>query len=182
MSQLNDISLVAQVVVFRNTRAFDRLVGKYQSSVRRFFLHLTCGDSELSDDLAQDTFIKAYTNLASFKNLSSFSTWLYRIAYNVFYDYLRTRKETDSLETLRVDAQYSTQQNDIGRHMDIYRALNMLKETERKWEEGLVSVFQLMEARNRLLVAKAEKIRVRLQYELTSRLTMYYRTGSFINH
>lgn len=46
MSQLNDISLVAQVVVFRNTRAFDRLVGKYQSSVRRFFLHLTCGDSE----------------------------------------------------------------------------------------------------------------------------------------
>lgn len=75
MSQLNDISLVAQVVVFRNTRAFDRLVGKYQSSVRRFFLHLTCGDSELSDDLAQDTFIKAYTNLASFKNLSSFSTF-----------------------------------------------------------------------------------------------------------
>lgn len=67
----------------------------------------------------------------SFKNLSSFSTWLYRIAYNVFYDYLRTRKETDSLETRRVDAQYSTQQNDIGRQMDIYRALNMLKETER---------------------------------------------------
>ena len=48
-------------MVFRNTRAFDRLVGKYQSSVLRFFLHLTCGDSEVSDDLAQDTFIKAYT-------------------------------------------------------------------------------------------------------------------------
>ena len=56
MSQLNDISLVAQVVVFRNTRAFDQLVQKYQSPVRRFFLNLTCGDSELSDDLAQDTF------------------------------------------------------------------------------------------------------------------------------
>ena len=131
MSQLNDISLVAQVVVFKNTRAFDQLVKEYQSPIRRFFLNLTCGDSELSDDLAQDTFIKAYTNLSSFKNLSSFSTWLYRIAYNVFYDYLRTRKETDSLETRRVDAQYSTQQNDIGRQMDIYRALNMLKETER---------------------------------------------------
>ena len=55
MSQLNDISLVAQVVVFKNTRAFDQLVKKYQSPVRRFFLNLTCGDSELSDDLAQDT-------------------------------------------------------------------------------------------------------------------------------
>ena len=67
MSQLNDISLVAQVVVFRNTRAFDQLVQKYQSPVRRFFLNLTCGDSELSDDLAQDTFIKAYTNIANFE-------------------------------------------------------------------------------------------------------------------
>ena len=91
MSQLNDISLVAQVVVFHNTRAFDQLVKKYQSPVRRFFLNLTCGDNELSDDLAQDTFIKAYTNLASFKNLSNFSTWLYRIAYN-----LSSQSERDS--------------------------------------------------------------------------------------
>ena len=74
MSQLNDISLIAQVVMFHNNRAFDQLVRKYQSPVRRFFLNLTCGDSELSDDLAQDTFIRAYTSLASFKNLSSFST------------------------------------------------------------------------------------------------------------
>ena len=108
---MGDISLVAQVVVFHNTRAFDQLVKKYQSPVRRFFLHQTCGDSELSDDLAQDTFIKAYTNIASFKNLSSFSTWLYRIAYNVFYDYIRSRKETDDLDTYRVDAQCSTLQH-----------------------------------------------------------------------
>lgn len=100
MSQLNDISLVAQVVVFQNTKAFDRLVKKYQSSVRRFFLHQTCGDSELSDDLAQDTFIKAYTNIASFKNLSNFSTWLYRIAYNVFMTiFAAGRKQTIWIRT-----------------------------------------------------------------------------------
>ena len=69
MSQLNDIALVAQVVVLGNKRAFDTLVKKYQSPVRRFFLHQTLGDEELSDDLAQETFIKAYTHLASFKNL-----------------------------------------------------------------------------------------------------------------
>ncbi len=131
MNQLNDISLVAQVVVFRNTRAFDRLVGKYQSPIRRLFLNLTCGDSELSDDLAQDTFIKAYTSLASFKNLSGFSTWLYRIAYNVFYDYMRSRKETDDLETAGVDRQCSTLQVDVGQRMDVYRALSILKEAER---------------------------------------------------
>lgn len=131
MSQMGDISLVAQVVVFHNTKAFDQLVRKYQSPVRRFFLHQTCGDSELSDDLAQETFIKAYTNIASFKNLSNFSTWLYRIAYNVFYDYIRSRKETDDLDARQVDAQYNTQQRDVGQQMDIYRALSILKEPER---------------------------------------------------
>ncbi|MDE5676579.1 TolC family protein [Phocaeicola sp.] len=57
----------------------------------------------------------------------------------------------------------------------------VMKETERKWEEGLVSVFQLMETRNRLLATKAEKISTRLQHELLLRLAMYYQTGKFIN-
>ena len=131
MSQLNDIALVAQVVVLGNKRAFDTLVKKYQSPVRRFFLHQTLGDEELSDDLAQDTFIKAYTHLASFKNLSSFSTWLFRIAYNVFYDYIRNRKETSGLEDWEVDATYQTEQRRIGEEMDIYRGLSILKEAER---------------------------------------------------
>lgn len=131
MSQLNDISLVAQVVVFKNTKAFDELVKKYQSSIRRFFLNLTCGDSELSDDLAQDTFIKAYTNIASFKNLSSFSTWLYRIAYNIFYDYIRSRKETNDLDAREVDAISSVEQDNLGQKMDVYQSLKTLKEIER---------------------------------------------------
>ena len=131
MSQLNDISLVAQVVVFKNTRAFDQLVKKYQSPVRRFFLNLTCGDSELSDDLAQDTFIKAYTNLSSFHNLSSFSTWLYRIAYNVFYDYIRSRKEMAGLDTTEIDAINSTEQENVGQKMDVYQSLKTLKDVER---------------------------------------------------
>lgn len=119
------------MVVFKNTRAFDTLVKKYQSPVRRFFLHHTLGDGELSDDLAQETFLKAYTHLASFKNLSGFSTWLYRIAYNVFYDYLRNRKETSDLETREVDAAYRTEQRQVGEQMDIYRGLSLLKEAER---------------------------------------------------
>lgn len=131
MSQLNDISLVAQVVVLKNTKAFDQLVQKYQSPIRRFFLNQTCGDSELSDDLAQETFIKAYTSIASFKNLSSFSTWLYRIAYNVFYDYIRSRKETSDLDTREIDAINCTEQVNIGQKMDIYKSLKTLKEVER---------------------------------------------------
>lgn len=131
MSQLNDISLVAQVVVFKNTKAFDALVRKYQSAIRRFFLNLTLGDSELSDDLAQETFIKAYTNITSFKNLSNFSTWLYRIAYNTFYDYIRSRKESANLDAGEVDAIHYTEQDNVGQKMDVYESLKTLKETER---------------------------------------------------
>ncbi len=131
MNQLNDIALVAQVVVMHNKRAFDQLVRKYQSPVRRFFLHQTGGDAALSDDLAQETFIKAYTSLASFRNLSSFSTWLYRIAYNVFYDYLRSRQETDDLEAASRNPMLTTEQQDVGQQMDLYRALRQLKEMER---------------------------------------------------
>ena len=131
MEQLSDIALVTQVLLTHNTRAFDKLVKKYQSPIRRFFLNLTCGDKELSDDLAQDTFLKAYTNLASFRNLANFSTWLYRIAYNVFYDYIRSVKQTEDLEGASVDASLSTEQEDFGQKSDVYQALNKLKEIER---------------------------------------------------
>lgn len=131
MEQLSDIALVTQVLLTHNTRAFDKLVRKYQSPIRRFFLNQTCGDKELSDDLAQDTFLKAYTNLASFRNLANFSTWLYRIAYNVFYDYIRSVKQTEDLEAASADASLTTEQADYGQRADIYQALSRLKEIER---------------------------------------------------
>ena len=131
MSPITDLTLVAQVVIFGNKRAFDALVKKYQSPVRRYFLHQTLGDEPLSDDLAQETFIKAYTHIATFKNLSNFSTWLFQIAYNVFFDYIRTRKETSGLEDWETDASCRTEQKSPGTKMDIYRGLAQLKEVER---------------------------------------------------
>lgn len=55
-----------------------------------------------------------------------------------------------------------------------------LKESEEKWEEGMISVFELMEKRNLYILAKAELSRTRLQYELKSRTVDFYRTGSFL--
>ena len=45
----------------------------------------------MADDLAQQTFIRAYRNLRSYKGTSKFSTWLYRIAHNVFVSSTRSR-------------------------------------------------------------------------------------------
>lgn len=100
MEGLGDINLVSRVAVLNDKRAFDALVRKYQSPVRRFFLAQTAGDGALSDDLAQDTFVKAYTHIASFRGSSSFKTWLLRIAYNVMYDYRRAHRITDDIDSV----------------------------------------------------------------------------------
>ena len=149
MKSLSDISLVAQVAVLHNQRAFDQLVRKYQSPVRRFLLHLTLGNEALSDDLAQDTFLRAYTHITQFQGMASFETWLFRIAYNVYYDEKRkTRPQPLSeregcgrpleqepstpltyRERLRVGEQSSGMGTEVG--LDIHSALAILKEEER---------------------------------------------------
>ena len=125
-----DISLVTQVAVFHNKRAYDKMVMKYQSPIRRFFLNQTLGDVQLSEDLAQETFIKAYTDITQFQGLSSFSTWLFRIAYNVLYDYTRSRKLTEDIEQ-PVVLKRNSQQTDLGLKMDLIEDFAILSPAER---------------------------------------------------
>ncbi len=148
MGRLNDISLATQVAVFHNRRAFDQLVREYQSPVRRFFLSQTSGNEALSDDLAQDTFLKAYTHISQYRGTSSFLTWLTRIAYNVWYDYTRKMKNERGEPTVdgrrgsqminenggmkNVEATHSSfliSQSSL--QLDLYTALTQLKEEER---------------------------------------------------
>ncbi|MDO4510672.1 MAG: sigma-70 family RNA polymerase sigma factor [Bacteroidales bacterium] len=93
LSKLEEIKLVSQCALGDNRRAFGRLVEAYQPRLRRFLMNLTMGDENLTDDLAQETFIKAYTGIRQFKGLSGFGTWLYRIAYNEFYSEKRRHHE-----------------------------------------------------------------------------------------
>ena len=130
---MHDIALISQVLIFGNRRAFDSLVKKYQGAVRGFLLSLTAGDSALSDDLAQETFIKAYTSLETFKKRSNFLTWLYRIAYNVFYDYIRSRKEMLSMDDddCELESQHQEAPSESYVRADINEALKQLKPNER---------------------------------------------------
>ena len=139
MAAFSDISLVTQVAISGNKRAFDELVCRYQSPVRRFFLNLTLGDSQLSDDLAQDTFLKAYVNITQFRGLSSFQTWLMRIAYHVFYDYRRKMKN-EELEVRNVNVEMTNgnatdSSSFLTSHsslkIDLYAALALLRPDER---------------------------------------------------
>lgn len=130
MSKTDDIRWVAQVTLLGDKSAFDKLTCKYQSSIRRFFLNLTMGDAPLSDDLAQETFIKAYLNLNSFKGISGFSTWLYRIAYNVYYDSVRSHKHYADIDLYEIDNQHHSHNEFSAEKEDIYKALKLLRTEE----------------------------------------------------
>lgn len=71
--------------------AFSRLVQHYQARIRGFlFRYLRC--KATVDDVAQETFILAYRDLSSLKNLTQFESWLYQIAKNKALNALRTRQ------------------------------------------------------------------------------------------
>ena len=131
LSKLDEIRLLSQCALADNRDAFGRLVEAYQPRVRRFLLNLTMGDEMLTDDLAQETFIKAYVGIRGFKGLSSFGTWLYRIAYNEFYNHTRKHHE-DHVEDIARLGDVSTASTDaIDASMTVQEALNRPSDNER---------------------------------------------------
>ena len=71
------------------------LVLRYQSQLRLWAHRLCDGDAHLADDLAQEAFIKAYAALGAFRAESKFSTWLYRIAFNIAANRWRGKHSSD---------------------------------------------------------------------------------------
>ena len=81
-----------------DVNAFEDLVTEHEKGVYAIAQRMT-GNAEDAADMTQETFIKAYNSLSSFRGDSKFSVWLYRIATNVCLDFLRSRnrKPTVSL-------------------------------------------------------------------------------------
>ncbi len=84
MDQASDATLVARVVADDDRAAFAVLVNRHQGAVRGLLRRLCAGDAAAADDLAQETFVRAFRGLARFRGGARLSTWLHRIAYNVF--------------------------------------------------------------------------------------------------
>ncbi|MHB8076248.1 sigma-70 family RNA polymerase sigma factor [Desulfosporosinus fructosivorans] len=74
-----------------NGERYDDIVERYQAGLYRTAFYYT-QNVEDARDIAQEIFIKAYNSLAGFKQDSSFSTWLYRIAVNHCIDWSRKKK------------------------------------------------------------------------------------------
>jgi RNA polymerase sigma-70 factor (ECF subfamily) len=128
-----DADLIARALSLEDQNAFGELVRRHQSPVRAFLTKMTRGDAHLADDLAQETFVKAWQKLKMFRGESKFSTWLFGIAWNELRGEVRRRKELaiEQLDELPPEEIEHGSSSTAGLRMDLDEALKTLTAAER---------------------------------------------------
>jgi RNA polymerase sigma factor (sigma-70 family) len=89
--KFQDDSFYIEKVLKGDVSAYASLVTKHKNLVFSIALKIV-NNREDAEEIAQDSFLKAYQSLKSFENKSKFSTWLYRIAYNASISKTRKKK------------------------------------------------------------------------------------------
>ena len=119
----------------RDEAAFEELIRQYEKKVYTLCFRM-CGNSEDAEEAAQDAFLALWRGIDRFRQESSLSTWIYRLATNACIDTLRRRKKQSGSvslddEELFVDAVDPAPQP----HEEAER-----RETQRLLQEGLLSL------------------------------------------
>src|SRR5574341_664989 len=113
MDAQSDLELVQQAKQ-GNLSAFEEILKRHQKKIFYLAYRMT-KDFDAADDIAQETFIKAYQNIGSFKESYPFYAWIYRIGMNLAINYLRRQKflvrekDVDDFQLL-IDSQLATGQ------------------------------------------------------------------------
>jgi RNA polymerase sigma-70 factor, ECF subfamily len=173
--------------------AFSQLVKRYDRNIFRIAQHITHNEED-AQDVVQDAFLKAYTNLAQFQGNSKFYTWLVRIAVNEALMKLR-RRRTD--KTVSIDEDVETEEGSMPRELadwgpnpeQLYRQSELsdiLKKTIQGLPPGFRTVFVLRDVEGlsteetaemlelSIPAVKSRLLRARLQ--LRERLSKYFKT------
>lgn len=88
----NDETHIIHRILKGETSLYEYFLDKYSQQVFILIIRIV-ENQEDAEELTQDTFLKAFEHLSSFKAESSFSTWIYRIAYNTAISATRKRKQ-----------------------------------------------------------------------------------------
>lgn len=106
-----------------NANAYSFLVERYKNMVFTLAVRMVKNREE-AEEIAQDAFIKAFRSLSKFKGDSKFSTWLYRIVYNLSIDSLKKQKRL-----VKPDLIDEINEGNLGLEQDI---LSLIESKERK--------------------------------------------------
>jgi RNA polymerase sigma-70 factor (ECF subfamily) len=139
MEELTDFQLIEEV---RNgkRRAFTELMRRYQQRVY-WAARRIVGTHEDADDIAQETFVKAYTALGDFRGESSFFTWLYRIAINLSLNAVRKRQLVSYLRDNEIINRVFPSSEDPSRAVEFKETQSRLQEAIARLPEKQRAVF-----------------------------------------
>ena len=121
--ELNTDQILVEQTLAGDTRAFGTLVSRYQDFIFTIALRIVKSKEE-AEEVAQDTFIKAFESLSGYRGEAKFSSWLYSIAYRKALDRVRKNKRTRSLELVEDVTEKEVETID--------NALHYLQDKERK--------------------------------------------------
>ena len=129
-----DEELTALVLAVGDKQAFGVLVRRHQGIVRNMLARMT-GDRAWADDIAQDTFVRAFQRIRLFSGQGSFRSWLCGIAYHEFLRAARrTRSARRTLDAYAREEQTAAPTSAVAPSadaLDVQRALARLAEPER---------------------------------------------------
>ena len=137
--EIDDLTLVRRAQS-EDMRAYDLLVRRYQERIYATVYHMTSNHDD-ANDLAQETFIKAFRALKTFKGDSSFYTWIYRIAVNKTINFLKQRKNRvqNSLNDVDFNAEHDPDLVALTSERTPRRDLN-LSELQEKLNEAMLKL------------------------------------------
>jgi len=94
---------IIEVVLSGKSDAFEVMLDRYQNQIFAYVFRLLNFHRQDAEDLASETFCRAYVNLASFNSTKKFSSWLYRIAHNLVIDEYSKRSHCISVDLQEID-------------------------------------------------------------------------------
>ena len=109
---------------------FIKQVELTQKAFRLFLVALCCGDSMLADDIAQESYIKAYLSNDSLSDPGKFKSWIFKIGYNTFLNHKSSLKVTVGIEDAE-DIKATENSDSIFIYQDLYEALSRIPPKER---------------------------------------------------
>lgn len=139
----NDEAHIIHRILEGETSLYEHFLDKYSQQVFILIVRIV-ENQEDAEELTQDTFLKAFEHLSSFKAESSFSTWIYRIAYNTAISATRKKKHELSLMDDAMLANISDQQVDDMLNDENEERIRKLNEAIKKLdadERALITLF-----------------------------------------
>ncbi|MBN1799418.1 MAG: sigma-70 family RNA polymerase sigma factor [Spirochaetales bacterium] len=106
---------------------FDHIVKRYQNGLYNFILNIVKNTDDAMD-LCQETFLKAYRSISSYKGKASFSTWLYRIGYNNAINYFKKHKRISSMEIEKLNLKCQNNEYEKVEKNEIKKVINKIVE------------------------------------------------------